>query len=228
MGFFLFGCKETFTLVESQYFKRFVHALNPDYIIPSRKTVVDKILPRIYGKVRNKEKCEKNEDAVLMMDGWKNDSSDKKLIVAMAIIRSTGREVLIKSFDLSSQRIDADKIAETLGLAIEYGEKEFNINIDSIISDNEATMRRAAKDSMLIDITCNAHTGNLYVGDVHDSVVYNDVHTLLVYFRDTKLQAKIIESGGKRLYIKGLTRSVFNIIIRTLFFKALRFLIIEN
>lgn len=206
LSLFLFGCKEPFTIVESQYFKDFVHSLNPEYKIPSRKTVASTLLPRCYKKRCDQEKCLIKQDAILLMDGWKNDSSDKKLIVAMAKVRSTGKEILLKSYDLSAERIDADKVSEVMGDAIQYGENKFNLNIDSIISDNEATMRKAAKESMLIDITCNAHTGNLYVADIHDHELYNTVHSLLVYFRDTKLQAKIVGLGGKKLYIKGLTR----------------------
>ena len=51
---FFFGCGIPFNVVESDHFFKFVHKLNPNYKLPSRKTLGGSILGRTYAKIMNK------------------------------------------------------------------------------------------------------------------------------------------------------------------------------
>lgn len=90
--------------------------------------------------------------------------------------------------------------------AIQYAEKTFNLKFDSSITDNDYTARKSARESMLIDYGCMAHGGNLFVKDVRNASIFQEVHNIMVTFRDVQLQAKICLNGGQKLYIKGVTR----------------------
>lgn len=204
---FMFACKEPFMIVENIHFRNFVHALNSSYAIPSRKTISKSLLDKCYENLVKEERCETRQRATMLVDGWKNKSTDAKYVVAMAKIRDSGKELLVRSYDLSDVKIDAEKILEVTVDATEVGENLFNLKIDSVISDNDSTMRKAGKDSMLIDYGCLAHQGNLFVGDIYDSKLYSSVHNVMVEFKsNTKLQSNVQKLGGHKLYTRGLTR----------------------
>lgn len=208
-GLFMYACKEPFSIVESQHFRNFIKALNPGYKLPDRKTISNSLLNKCFDNLVQQEHCEKTEKATLLIDGWKNEANNIKQVVAMIKIRPSGKELLLKAYDLSREKIDALKVGEVMRDACEYGEKLFNLKIDSFISDNDFTMRRAGKDSMLIDYGCLAHEGNLFVHDVYDEKLYEKVHLMLVEYKsNTKLQSHISDLGGKKVYIKGQTRYV--------------------
>lgn len=110
LGLMIFGCNLPFTIVESVHFISFVNALDPNYKIPCRQTVASSILDKCYFNAQARERCQQTEKATLISDGWKNDGNQTKLIVTMAKIRSTGKEILIKSYDLSADKVDSDKV----------------------------------------------------------------------------------------------------------------------
>lgn len=44
---FLIGCNLTFDVVDSEHFKKFVTALNPDYVLPSSAQLKNRVLSRL-------------------------------------------------------------------------------------------------------------------------------------------------------------------------------------
>jgi len=70
-----------FSVVEDKEFRKLIQMLNPSYIIPSRKTVTQSLLPQMYEMTIEKVKNQlKNVSAVCMTtDGWtslNNESFD--------------------------------------------------------------------------------------------------------------------------------------------------------
>ena len=54
----------------------FVHALNKDYVLPSRKTVGTKLLNVQYEQLCSSIKQNVQQNAVLLIDGWKNSAAN--------------------------------------------------------------------------------------------------------------------------------------------------------
>lgn len=80
---FIFGCNIPFSIVESQYFIKFVKSLNPSFKPPIRKTLSTTLLDKIHNKLE-KECAEKLQgtESILLMDGWKNSANNSKLVVS--------------------------------------------------------------------------------------------------------------------------------------------------
>ena len=45
---FFFGCNIPFNIIESVYFKNLINKLNPDYQVPTRKTLSTSLLEKLY------------------------------------------------------------------------------------------------------------------------------------------------------------------------------------
>lgn len=67
-----------FQSVESQYFIEFIKKLNPDYILPSRTTVSEKLVPMLAGKVEDAIKKELTDvsHVTVTTDTWTSASTD--------------------------------------------------------------------------------------------------------------------------------------------------------
>lgn len=204
---FMFACKEPFSIVENKHFQNFISALCPAYKIPGRKKTSSTLLDECYETLLKENRSDKKENATLLLDAWTNNSSDTKYMTVMAKVRSSGKELLIKAFDVTAYCVDADLVSELTLQATEFAETTFNLNIDSYLTDNDYTMRRSGKDSMLIDYGCFAHQGNLFMKDVHNKKLYNKVHHIMINFKSfPRLHANLLNRGGNKLYTKGATR----------------------
>uniref|UniRef100_A0A182ND89 Uncharacterized protein n=1 Tax=Anopheles dirus TaxID=7168 RepID=A0A182ND89_9DIPT len=67
-----------FSVVESQSFKKFLHMLNPNYTVPSRKIVSNVLLPSAYNEeMENEEENLASVNAIaLTPDGWSNTNNN--------------------------------------------------------------------------------------------------------------------------------------------------------
>lgn len=83
LGRFFFGCNVPFSVVESDFFKHFSSALNPNYIPPTRKTLSSSLLDKTYNEVIKRNSTKVNEKSVFLLDGWKNSSKNEKYVVGI-------------------------------------------------------------------------------------------------------------------------------------------------
>lgn len=204
---FMFACKEPFVLVENEHFRIFLNALRPEFVIPNRKKIASSLLNSCFDALVDENREKNKENATLMLDAWTNSATNSKIMTSMVKIRSSGKEMVIKAVEVSGETLNSDKVSELQEDAVQIAENKFNLKIDSVLSDNDATMRKAGKDSMLIDYGCLSHEGNLFMKDVHSEKIYESAHSTMVEFKGhMKLHDKLLKLGGKKLYIKGQTR----------------------
>lgn len=206
LGMLIVGGSLSFKLVESEVFRQFVSCLDPTYNIPSRQTLSTTIVEKVKAKVVEAIKpYHKGIKGTLMIDGWKNSSNNTKSVAAM-VKPEGGEGFFLKSYDFSIKSEDHFN----LGLVVEdakcVSSSTYGINITSYVSDNAANMLKTGKESKLIAYGCKAHVGNLYVNDVFDRTVYDEVHEVLIQFRQTNLQNMIKEKDGKSIYLANNTR----------------------
>lgn len=67
-----------FSIVEDKEFRKLLNMLSPNYIIPSRKTVSNSLLPQMYEMVvqRVKDKLKNVTAVCLTTDGWTLDINE--------------------------------------------------------------------------------------------------------------------------------------------------------
>lgn len=73
-----------------------------------------------------------------------------------------GKEIFLKSYDYSMKSKHHHELLKAIEDAFELALVNFNIEVDSFISDNAAAVKKTGRESGLIFYTCNAHTLNLF------------------------------------------------------------------
>jgi hypothetical protein len=77
-----------FSIVEDKEFRKLLNMLSPNYIIPSRKTVSNSLLPQMYEMVvqRVKDKLKNVSAVCLTTDGWTSRNNESFLAVTAHFI----------------------------------------------------------------------------------------------------------------------------------------------
>lgn len=185
-----FGCNLPFSFVDSIFFRDFVKLLNPNYIPPTSKTLKTTMLDETYEQLHLQNYMKERVKGTLMIDGWKNSSNNSKQVAVM-VKPKDGKEIFVKSYDYSMKSENHQELLATIEDASKVALDNFNIEVDSFISDNAAPVKKTGQESGLIFYTCNAHTGNLFFKDVRDENVYSLVHELMVKFRHSQLETNV-------------------------------------
>ena len=146
---FFFGCNIPFVIVESDYFKKFVQALNPNYKIPTRKTLSTTILDSRYNKFLASVKKEEPTDGVLLIDGWKNSSANTKNVVSMVRLHNDNY-VFLESFNFSSKKETAENLVEVVQQSTNLARERFNINLYAVVTDNASNMMATGRRCNLL------------------------------------------------------------------------------
>jgi Protein of unknown function (DUF 659) len=205
LGMFFFACNIPFSVVESPFFLKFVRSLDPDYNPPTSKTLKGTIMNKVFNEIKQLLTRSSLENGTLMLDGWKNSTTNTKTVTAIVKPRFEP-EFFLKSFDYSAKKEDHAAILETINESRAIAREMYNIDIDSVCTDHASPMLKASNLSDLTNYGCKAHAGNLYVNDIHDKDLYTSVHEIMIIFRNTKMQAILLSLGGTKIYLAGATR----------------------
>lgn len=110
LGEFFFGCNIPFDVVESDKFVNLIKKLRPAYKLPTRKTLSTTFLDKVYEKV-NAEQAQIDSHSVLLIDGWKNCSSNTKNVVSI-LHNTNGKRMFLNSFDFSGVKETGDALTK--------------------------------------------------------------------------------------------------------------------
>jgi hypothetical protein len=201
---FFFGCNLPFSTIKSPYFRSFVNALNPNYNVPCPDTLSTTLLDQLFDQLN--VKSEKEKYATMLIDGWTNSVSHRKFVVVMAKPRDGEEGLLIDSYDFTDTSSNAINITSAIHQSRIKAKEERNLVIDSVASDNEPSMRKATKDSNLVNFGCMSHIADLMINDIHDKNLASQVRKVLVCFRKPKLQERVAKLGGSAVILRGETR----------------------
>ncbi|XP_043256809.1 uncharacterized protein LOC122399852 [Colletes gigas] len=185
---FFFGCNIPFSVVESSHFKAFVHALNKDYVFPSRKTMGTKLLNVQYEQLCSSIKQNVQQNAVLLIDGWKNSAANSKNVVAMLRL-TTGRNLFLESWTFNQIRETGKALSEVVNQCVEIAYNQYNINIYAVVTDNASNMINIKRRVDLWHVTCNSHSGNLLFKSLIDTSFDDKVNNIIKDFRSPNLES---------------------------------------
>jgi hypothetical protein len=201
---FIFGCNIPFAVIESSHFKNFVNKLRPAYAkrLPCRKSLSTTLLDKAYDKsITESKKC-LNSESVIVIDGWKNTSSNSKTVVSM-IHNSNGHQAFLNAWDLFGESETGEKVS-----SVELAKKYYNTTVYAVVSDNASVMIKMGNmlKHTIWHTTCNSHTANLLAKNVINKTCTEKIINILKEFKHVDIEKKIIEKGGHRIKLPCETR----------------------
>ncbi|XP_052895604.1 E3 SUMO-protein ligase ZBED1-like [Anopheles moucheti] len=184
-------CQEflPFSITESEAFKNYTYGLNPNYVIPSRKTVSEAILSREFNKSfhRVKSALENTSKVAITLDGWTNINNNTFYAITAHYIDKNNifHSNFLQCSEFSiphSERNMADWIAKVT--------EQFNITskVVALVTDNASNLSSAAKELKVNHLPCFAHTLNLVViKSIQNAIetIVKEVMRIVTYFRNS-------------------------------------------
>lgn len=208
---FFYGCNIPFRVVESDHFKNFLKALRPAYTPPTRKRLASTLLDEAYEKCVSQDASLNPTEGVLLIDGWKNLSSNTKNVVTM-LHNANAEKKFVLAIDLSEESETGDRLTEIVKSSRKVCKEKYNTDIYCVVSDNAKNMLKMGKnlssdsDFEMWSNTCSSHTGNLLAKDVVNDDLNTKVVAILKEFKRPDNEKYLTEAGGSRVVLPGDTR----------------------
>jgi hypothetical protein len=164
---FVVGCNIPFKVIDSPFFKTFIHSLQPRYKAPSATRVSDTLFWEEAARVTRKinQDIKQDRNLTIALDGWTDRG---KSLYAFNIMTSDRRVYLYALKDFSQEKHTADFLCqETLAIIEEIG---FD-RVAAIVTDNAANMRKLRQKvnetyKTILDLRCMPHYVNLITQDI--------------------------------------------------------------
>ena len=154
---------QRYSIVEDPGFRQFTNELNPHYILPSRKTLSNTIMPELYRRTHEEieQKVRRVQAVCLTMDCWTSRTTTSFMSVTCHFIDDYKMvSVLLDCFEMS-ERHTADNLSEQLvRVAREWGIAD---KVVACVSDNASNVVKAIQNTGWPHLFCFAHTLNLIV-----------------------------------------------------------------
>lgn len=154
-----------FSIVEDKEFTRLLYLLNPNYKVPTRKTISHSLIPAFYNETVDLVKCrlERAFAVCLTTDGWTSRTNDSFYSITAHYIVEEENNIFLSSDLLGcisyTERHTAENISNKLKEAIDQW--QVTNKIAAVISDNAANMKAAVRIGGWPFWGCFAHSINL-------------------------------------------------------------------
>ncbi|XP_064456888.1 zinc finger BED domain-containing protein 6-like [Ornithodoros turicata] len=199
-----------FSLVEGEQFKQFVYALNPNYRLPTRKTLSSTLLPQQHAKVAEQVRMHlRSATAVcLTTDGWTSMTNESYIGLTAHFIDENCE---MKSYLLDCFSYNERHTAENIASELQRVVTEWDIQnkICAAVSDSAANVTAAIRACGWRHNPCFAHVLNLVVqaGVREISSVQAKVKAIVRFFKHSshglaRLQAIQQQMGMTLLKLK--------------------------
>ncbi|XP_047103747.1 E3 SUMO-protein ligase ZBED1-like, partial [Schistocerca piceifrons] len=178
---------QPFSIVNDSGFRSFVHALNPAYEIPSRRTVTNVMLPAAYAEANEKvqQKLQGIKTICLTTDCWTSASNESYMAVTGHFINEQFR---LQSVLLECSHFSGAHTSSNLSTALIKITDKFSLGgkILMVVTDNAPNIKNAISTILKWKhFGCYAHTLNLVVQDALKNVqeVHQKVKTIVGFFK---------------------------------------------
>ena len=173
---YIISSNTPFLQAENRQLGKLFDMLRPGSKVPSRKRVAGQLLEEVYAEEKQKVvKLLKDANVTLALDGWSTLQNEPIIGVSISV---NGSCYLVNTIDTSGKSHDSDYLTELLKEEKLKVEKEFEVHVTSIVTDNAAnmaSMRRqiTSEESVILHCYgCNAHIGNLLAKDIISAAEY--------------------------------------------------------
>ncbi|XP_022836777.1 zinc finger BED domain-containing protein 1-like, partial [Spodoptera litura] len=181
-------------IVEEREFRKLVEMLNSGYSLPTRKTVSETLLPKVYNKLLEnvKSKITKATAICITTDGWKSITNDDYIAITAHYIDVDSHQLV--SVMIGCINFDQSHTSVNISDFLRQKFTEWNIenNIGAIVSDNAANILGAVRIGGWRSVSCFAHSLNLVVQASIDKIAHIliKVKQLVEYFHRSQPGAK--------------------------------------
>uniref|UniRef100_A0AAQ5Y0H8 BED-type domain-containing protein n=1 Tax=Amphiprion ocellaris TaxID=80972 RepID=A0AAQ5Y0H8_AMPOC len=154
------------SIVEDPGFCHFMKMVDPQYQIPSRKSLMTGVLPKLYAQVREtlKDSIQSASCLALTCDMWTARTTESYLTVKGHFI---DKDWQMQSCNLAAIHVavqhTADNISELLVTITD--DWDITSKVQTVVTDSGANMVSAVRKTYWKHIPCFAHTLNLIVKD---------------------------------------------------------------
>lgn len=162
---------QPYSIVDDSGFKELIDALEPRYVLPSRKFFSEKIIPEMYDTVKGcvQTALSKAKFVCLTTDTWTAQTTTTSFLSLTAhwIDEKLTRQAAV----LHCQKFDGQHTGSRLADALLDMMNQWNIEkqrVHLVIRDGGANMVKAIRDADLPSVSCFAHTLQLAL---HDSIL---------------------------------------------------------
>lgn len=173
-----------YSIVETEGFRHMMKVAVPNYDVPGRKTFSDRIIPKLYLKMRDHVKyvISRAPFVSLTMDAWTAGNKRHFLGVTCAFI---SEEWHLESFALACREADFSHTADNLNLLLDDVLQDFDIQkikVVAITTDRAANMISAVSKFGTNSVPCFAHAVNTIVNKMMD---HNTISPIMLKIRKT-------------------------------------------
>ncbi|KAI4795310.1 hypothetical protein KUCAC02_031495 [Chaenocephalus aceratus] len=154
---------QPFSIVEDKGFRSFTQALNPMCVPPSRKTLSQKIIPRLYDREHASLQARVKEATAVCLttDCWTSRTTTSFKSVTCHFIENYNTVAcLLDCFEFRDRHTSENLAGELLRVAKEW---DIENKVACCVSDNAANITKAIKLLKWTHHPCLAHTINLKV-----------------------------------------------------------------
>lgn len=156
---------QPFSIVEDRGFKSFVKTLNPTYTLPSRKTLSQTTIPKLYDTERAlwQERVKQAPSVCLTTDCWTSRTTCSFMAVTCHFIENYKMtSCLLDCFEFTDRHTAENLAEELVRVAKEWQVED---KVVCCVSDNAANITKAIKILKWTHHPCLAHTLNLMIRD---------------------------------------------------------------
>lgn len=189
-----------FRLVEEVEFRKFVNLLCPAYSMPSRKTISESLIPKMFNDLHLKieKKIMEAEALCLTTDAWTSINNESFIAITAHYI---DKDFILRTYLLDCFKYTENHTSENLKSMLLAKTQEWQISnkITAVVTDNAANVVKSVKLCKWRHLGCFAHSINLVVqnslGIVSEiSEILKKVKSIVEYFKRSstalsKLQA---------------------------------------
>nr|XP_043069341.1 E3 SUMO-protein ligase ZBED1-like [Drosophila bipectinata] len=160
---------QPFSMVEDDGFRNLMQQMDPKYKMPSRTFFREVMLPKIYKDLRKDLECELEgvQYVAITTDGWTSRANEAYITVTCHYVNKQFQlitAVLSTASLLTPTNHSAMNIADTIRQVL--NEWKLLHKVVTIVTDNDATMKKACEHLQIKHFPCFAQTINLLVKEI--------------------------------------------------------------
>jgi hypothetical protein len=208
----IFHAGQPLSIFEDESFLRFLHALNPSYKPPSRKTITEDILPSLYSRLHDHLQHDVIDKAEYL--NITHDASDDTALrrqLNISIVLPSGRSIFWRNIDTGSERHTAENLGAHIireARAISRGNcSRINSFVSDTCSTARATTRMVLQDEDFkhcLQVDCDSHGLQLLFKDILKipglKGPFLDIIKSVTYFKTSALQYSRLRDKQVSLY----------------------------
>ncbi|XP_014212105.1 uncharacterized protein LOC106641999 [Copidosoma floridanum] len=198
-----------FKQVENKHFLNFIKGLiksKINYEPPCRETLATTIFKKLHEKVEKEKKIQlQNTESVLLVDGWRNKSTNQKYLF-FTLRNVNVQQTFLNYFEYLMDDEDDENVSTQINRAIMEAKEKYSAHVYAIVTENDSELVRSARmihslnHKLLIQSTCASDSGYLLIKSFEDDYLVAMIREIFDAFKpDSKIEALLLKEGGTRL-----------------------------